>query len=63
MLFAYFPFLFLYQEEENANAPTTIRLIEASLQREDVADRKNFRLLLHVLLQEGQFRVLSSPKT
>lgn len=44
MLFAYF------QEDENAAAPTTIRLIEASLRREDVADRTNFRLLLCALL-------------
>lgn len=44
MLFAYF------QEDENADAPTTIRLIEASLRREDVADRTNFRLLLCALL-------------
>ena len=33
----------VYQEDENAYAPTTIRLIEASLRREDLADRENFR--------------------
>ena len=44
MLFAYF------QEDENADAPTTIRLIEASLRREDVADRTNFSLLFCALL-------------
>lgn len=35
--------LFLYKEDEETEASSTIRLIEASLRREDVVDRTNFR--------------------
>ena len=38
-----FPSLLVYQEDENREAPTALRLIEASLRREDVADQTNFR--------------------
>lgn len=34
---------FLYKEDEETEPSTTIRLIEASLRREDVADQSNFR--------------------
>ena len=41
-----------------AEAPTTIRLIEASLAREDVADRANFRYMYSLSLSIILFLIL-----